>query len=270
MVILSVNLRTNTVISFSSEVRGKSDSGCFTFVSMNTILIADREPAQRRQIRQYVNSHAGFRVVGECGSCHDTIRYVNSLEPDVLFLDVQLGGGRTFDLIQQIAHLPKLIYMAKSESYALKAFDHQAFDYLLKPCPAERVDAALRKVADRSAADLPQPAHTPFAQRRNLFVEDGERLRRIATQDIRFLKAAGDYTVIYTGYGEFLSTSGIGHIERQLDAAQFLRVHRSYIVNVDRVDTCYRAIGRFYLVMENGQEIGVGKNYLSHIRSLIL
>ncbi len=126
-------------------------------------------------------------------------------------------------------------------------------------------------IADRIATGglSVTPPETP-AHRRNLFVEDGGRWRRIAVQDIRYFQAAKDYTVVYTQHGEFLSTSGIGHIERQLDMAQFLRVHRSYIVNVDRVEGCYRDFGRFFLVMENGREIGVGKHYLNSIKSLIL
>ncbi|GGC30408.1 DNA-binding response regulator [Parapedobacter defluvii] len=238
---------------------------------MNTILIADREPAHRQQIRRHIDSRPGFRVIGECGNCHETIRSVNALEPDVLFLDVQLGGEHAFDLIRQTDHLPKVIYTAQSESYALQAFDHQALDYLLKPYGAARLDAALRKAATLAVAnDVPDRTLPLLPRHRHLFVEDGGRLRRVALSNIRYLKAAGDYTVVYTEQGEFLSSSGIGSVERRLDAAQFLRVHRSFIVNVERIDACYRDIGRLYLVMENGQEIGVGKHYLNSIKSLIL
>ncbi|MBD1425631.1 LytR/AlgR family response regulator transcription factor [Sphingobacterium arenae] len=104
----------------------------------------------------------------------------------------------------------------------------------------------------------------------HLFVADGKRLRRIAVQDIRYLKAAGDYTVIYLDKGEFISSSGIGCIEQKLDPSRFMRVHRSFIVNLEHIDTCHRDIGRLYLMMDNGQKIGVGKRYMHQIRSLIL
>ncbi|MFC3196029.1 LytR/AlgR family response regulator transcription factor [Parapedobacter deserti] len=238
---------------------------------MNTILIADPEPMFRLQIRQHIGSRPGFRVVGECGNQHETIRYVNALEPDVLFLDVQLGGGKAFSLIQQADHLPKIIYTAQSELHALQAFDHQALDYLLKPYGGARLDAALQRVTGRPTADsLPDNAFAAQSYRKNLFVGDGVRLQCIAVNDIRYLKAAGDYTVVYTEQGEFLSSSGIGNIERRLDPTLFIRVHRSFIVNVERVDACYRDIGKLYLVMKNGQEINVGKRYLNHIKSLIL
>lgn len=237
---------------------------------MNTILIADREPLHRQQIRRHIDNRPEFRVVGECGSCYEALRYVNTLEPDVLFLDVQLGD-KAFDLIREAVHIPKVICTARNESYALQAFDHQALDYLLKPYAAARLDAALRKAACQAqGGDLPGAVPCHAVRHRHLFVEDGERFRRIAIDDIRYLKAAGDYTVVYTAHGEFLSSSGIGSIERRLDKSQFLRVHRSFIVNVERIDACYREIGRLYLVMENGQEIGVGKHYLNGIKSLIL
>ncbi|MBK1441184.1 response regulator transcription factor [Parapedobacter sp. ISTM3] len=238
---------------------------------MNTILIADPEPVCRQQIRQHIGGRPGFRVVGECGSPYETIRYVNALEPDVLFLDVQLGGERAFDLIQQADHLPKIIFTARNESHALRAFDHQALDYLLKPYGAARLDAALQKVVSRPPADrLPDHTFASYPYPKNLFVEDGGRLRRIAVNDVRYFKAAGDYTVVFTEQGEFLSSSGIGSIERKLDPALFVRVHRSFIVNIERIDACYRDIGKLYLVMENGQEISVGKHYMNPIKSLIL
>ncbi|MBE8722169.1 LytR/AlgR family response regulator transcription factor [Sphingobacterium pedocola] len=229
---------------------------------MNTILIADSESAHRQQIRRHIDSHSGFRVIGECGSCRETVQYVNALEPDVLFLDVQLAGSRTFELFQQADHLPKVIYTAQNESYALQAFNHHALDYLLKPFAAERLDAALQKVVDRTV--------TPPFHGTHLFVEDGERMRRIALHNIRYLKAAGDYTVVYSDRGEFVSSSGIGSIERKLDPSRFMRVHRSFIVNLEHIDACHRDIGRLFLIMENGQEIRVGKHYLHQIKSLIL
>lgn len=239
--------------------------------SMNTILIADPEPACRRQIRQHIVGRPGFRVVGECGTPNETLRCVNTFEPDVLFLDIQLGGDRAFDLIRQADHLPKIIFTGCCESHALQAFDHEALDYLLKPYGAARLDAALQKVTGKPAVDVMSGnAAASVGYRKHLFVEDGGHLRRIAANDIRYLKAAGDYTVVYTDCGEFLSSSGIGCIERKMDPALFIRVHRSFIVNMERVDSCYRDIGKLYLVMENGQEISVGKHYLNHIKSLIL
>ncbi len=104
----------------------------------------------------------------------------------------------------------------------------------------------------------------------HLFVEDGERLRRIATEDIRYLKAAGDYTVVYADQGEFVSSSGIGAVEQKLDPSHFMRVHRSFIVNLGRIDACLRDIGRLYLIMGSGQEIRVGRHYMHRIKSLIL
>ena len=127
---------------------------------MNTILIADREPAHRQQIRLHIAGRPEFRVVGECGNRHETIRYVNALEPDILFLDVQLGGDRAFDLIQQTDHLPKIIYTADTELHALQAFHHQALDYLLKPCGAARLDAALQKAISPTVAGTLQQKKT--------------------------------------------------------------------------------------------------------------
>jgi|SRR5690606_22286776 len=238
---------------------------------MKTILIADPEPVCRRQIRQHISRRPGLRVVGECDNRHETIRYVNALEPDVLFLDVRLGGNRALDLAQQTDHLPDIIYTSDGGSHAFRAFAHQALDCLLKPFQTAQIEAALQKVASHVATDAPtRNALIVPTFRSSLFVEDGDRLRRISLGDIQYFKAAGDYTVVYTANGEYLSSSGIGSIETKLDPMLFVRVHRSFIVNIEHIDTCYRDIGKLFLVMENQQEISVGRHYLNSIKALIL
>lgn len=238
---------------------------------MNTILIADKEQAYRHQIRQHIGIRGGFRVIGESESCFETIRMIDALEPDILFLDVQLGGEKTFDLIGQIGHLPQIIYTARSDSYAREAFDHQALDYLLKPYGTARLETALQKITDRRTTAVRLPGMTISTTfRQSLFVEQGKRLKRISVSDILYFRAAGDYTTVSAVSGEYLSSSGIGTIERKVDPVRFTRVHRSFIINAERIDFCYRDIGRLYLVMENGQEIAVGKNYHHNIKHLIL
>lgn len=237
---------------------------------MQTILIADREPSYRQQIRKHIGDRPGFRVVGECGNSQETIRFVNALEPDVLFLDVQLPGDSTFELVKRTAHQPKVIFTAQRETYAMHAFDCQAIDYLLKPYGEQRLDAALQKVANQATNgfSVEKSGAAPYPQ--HLFVEDGDKLRRIAVDEIRYFKAAGDYTVVYATKGEFLSSSGIGAIANKLDGMKFVRVHRSFIVNIEYIDYAYRDIGRLYLLMESGPEINVGKHYAHQIKSLVL
>jgi two-component system LytT family response regulator len=237
---------------------------------MHTIIIADRKPEYRQQIRRHLDRRHGFRVLGEFDNSRETIRHVNALEPDVLFLDVELGGGNAFELTRNTEHLPKIIYTASDGFHAQRAFDFDALDYILKPFGEARLDAALQKVSSPSRDETSVHPKIGSHYHTNIFVEDGRRLKRTAVADIRYLKAAGDYTIVYTSQGEFLSSSGIGLIEQKLDPNRFIRVHRSFIVNAEYIDTCYRDIGRLYLVMENAQEIRVGKNYMGNIKPLIL
>jgi len=237
---------------------------------MHTIIIADRKTEYRQQIRRHLDGRQGFRVVGEFDNSRETIRHVNALEPDVLFLDVELGGGSAFELTRSTEHLPKIIYTASDGFHAQRAFDFDALDYILKPFGEARLDAALQKVSSPAREETSAYSKVPSHYHTNIFVEDGRRMKRIAVADIRYLKAAGDYTIVYTSQGEFLSSSGIGLIERKLDPRAFIRVHRSFIVNADYIDTCHREIGRLCLVMVDAQEIRVGKNYMSNIKPLIL
>lgn len=234
------------------------------------MFIADREPSYRHLIRQQIGRYSGFRMVGECDSGYDVVRHINALEPDILILDVQLGGTKIVEAVMRADHLPVMILTATNEAFVMEAFEKQAVDYLLKPHSVERLDAALHKVVARGIASIAPAYNPPRPYHQHVFVEDGDRLRRIALDDILYMKAAGDYTVVYTPSGEYISTTGIGAIEKKLDPLQLMRVHRSFVVNIAQVETCNRDIGRLFLVMSNGHEIRVGKHYVHTVKTLIL
>lgn len=239
---------------------------------MNTILIADRELRFRQQIKRQIGERPDFRVVAEASNGYEALRYLHALEPDVLFLDVQLIGNNTFELLERATYIPKIIYTAPNESYALKAFDYHALDYLVKPYAEPRLEVAISKILDQTPERNPKQDILSLGAipSDHLFVTDGDRMKCIHIQDIMYLKAARDYTVIFTNNSEYISSSGIGNIAQKLSPTHFIRVHRSYIINLQWVDYFYREIGRACIIMQNGQEIIIGKNYFRSIRALIL
>jgi two-component system LytT family response regulator len=236
-----------------------------------TILIADGESRYRELIRQHINSRPGFRVVGECRNRCETIRYVNALEPDVLFLDIQLSEANDTDFLQTTSHLPKVIYTAAIDNGVSQLANRRDSAFLLKPYNDKQLDTALQVVNTVPAFEgLPNTAVLWTDCPKSILAEEGGRLKRVSLRDICYLKAAGDYTVIHCATKQYLSSAGIGAIERRLDPSLFVRVHRSFIINIEHLDACYRDIGRWYLTMEDGQQINVGRRYQENIKQLIL
>lgn len=236
-----------------------------------TILIADGESRYRELIRQHINNRPGFRVVGECRNRCETIRYVNALEPDVLFLDIQLSEANDTDFLQTTSHLPKVIYTAAIDSGVSQLANRRDSTFLLKPYNDKQLDTALQIVSTVPAFEGLTRQAVLWADRpKSILAEEGGRLKRVSLRDVCYLKAAGDYTVIHCAMKQYLSSSGIGAIEKRLDPSLFIRVHRSFIINIEHLDACYRDIGRWYLTMEDGRQINVGKHYQENMKQLIL
>ncbi len=236
-----------------------------------TVLIADREPVGRELIRNYLRNQDGFQVVGECTNSYETIRSLNTLAPDVLFVDEQLYRTNSNEMVRKIVCNPLVVFTAENESFAVEAFENQAFDYLLKPYSKERFENTLRRISCTVLHESPDLTKANAAiYSPTLFVADGASYKKINVEDIIYIKAARDYSLIYTTTGEYLSSFGISFIEERLDPLRFCRVHRSFIVNLDYVTELCRESGKTYLILKNGCEVNIGRYYMGSIKQLII
>lgn len=238
-----------------------------------SVLVIDDEDHGRVLVKQYLAPYADFFVAGECSNGIEAIKYINMLEPDLIFLDIQMPGASGFDVLQKIDHVPDVIFTTAFDTYAIKAFEMNVIDYLLKPYTKERFDQTMARLKTKPDS-LPQlamstiPGINSYPER--IMVEHQKRFKNIAVQDIMYLKADGDYTKICTEELSYLSSFGISVIGQKFDPVKFVRIHRSVIVNLDYVKELYRDIGKTFLVLENGLEFTIGRSYLPAIKSLIV
>lgn len=242
-------------------------------MSRKSVLIVDDEEHARLLIRQYLAAHAGFFLAGECHNGIEAIKYINMLEPDLVFLDIQMPGANGFEVVQRVEHVPGIIFTTAFDSYAIQAFEINAIDYLLKPYTKTRFDDAMARIQPVQPQLPGLMAHV--AARKGTYpeyimVENKKRFVNIRVADIIYMKADRDYTEVYTGAGSYISSFGIGAIGQRFDPSLFIRVHRSVIVNMAHVRELYKDIHKTFLVMDNGLEINVGRNYLPDIKSLII
>ncbi|TJZ62900.1 response regulator transcription factor [Sphingobacterium olei] len=235
-----------------------------------SVLIADRDGIGRDNIRKLLQDSNRFHIVGESATPQETIRAVNMLTPDILFIDEQLYRWIISELSNGSDICPLIIITAEDDSFAKQAFEERIFDYLIKPYSRERFEFTLRRISYKFVKELFSTSDIAALFSAVMFVLDGTSFKKIDVKKIIYIKAAKDYSIIYTEQGEYLSSFGIGYIEERLDPTFFKRVQRSYIVNLSFVSALQRESGKSILILENGSEISIGRSYMPIIKRLIV
>jgi two-component system LytT family response regulator len=211
---------------------------------MNVILIDD-EPLARSIVREYLQQYNDVQVVAECNDGFEGLKAIQLHEPDLIFLDIQMPKINGFEMLELIEEPPPVIFTTAFDEYAIKAFESNAVDYLLKPFSKERFEKAIQKYlhqqkpsSEKTQAVLDSAAQSPVQQNR-IVVKDGSKIKIIPVIQIHYIEAADDYVKIFTPEGSFLKKKTMGYFENSLESFHFVRVHRSYIVNtqlITRID----------------------------------
>jgi two-component system, LytTR family, response regulator len=238
------------------------------------VLIIDDENDARLLIRQYISSYNGYDVIAECDNGIDAVTSINQLEPDLIFLDIKMPGLSGFQVVQQLIHIPQIIFTTAYDQYALKAFESNAIDYLLKPYTAERFNKAMTKLSLLNGfhtSKVQTLAHeysgTPFFTR--ILVESGNRFINLATNEVLYIEADKDYCKIHTESKAYLSNYGIGLLEQRMDPSQFLRIHRSYIVNIEHIKELHKDGSTAQVIMKNNHSLNVSRTYMEELKKLL-
>ena len=205
------------------------------------VLIVDDEELARFVVRELVEAHGGIEVVAECVNGFEAVKAVAEHKPDLLFLDVQMPKLTGFDVLELIGTETPVIFVTAYDEFAMKAFEVHAVDYLLKPVGRERFEAALARAKERIAAKIPLPpeivaaARAPgqFAER--VVVKDGTKVTLIPCAKLDYAEAQDDYVALVSEGKKHLKQQTIASLEASLDPALFVRIHRSYLVNLERV-----------------------------------
>jgi len=206
-------------------------------------IIIDDEPLAREVVKEYLMTFTQVEVLQECNDGFEGLKAIQQHQPDIIFLDVQMPKINGFEMLELVETLPAVIFTTAFEEHAIRAFEVNATDYLLKPFSKERFDKALQKWLDRRAADntlqettalLDTAASSPL-QNNRVVVKINGKIKIIPIPDIHYLEAADDYVKIITSEGAFLKNKTMSFFDNVLDQQQFARVHRSYILNVNQV-----------------------------------
>lgn len=206
-------------------------------------LLVDDEPLARKELRRLLGPHRWVEIVGEAANVGEAQKAIESLRPDLVFLDIQMPGGTGFDLLERIEEAPLVVFTTAFDRHAVRAFEVDALDYLLKPIEPERLAAALARVQGRGLAGPRPPTDGAPAPLERLFVRDGERCWFVTMRDVRLLTAEGNYVQLEWDANRVLVGRSLSNLERRLDPARFFRANRQQIVNLDFVGGVELAIG---------------------------
>lgn len=195
-------------------------------------VVAEDEPLARQRLRRFVERDPRLVLVGEAESGTAAVELIDRLAPDLVFLDVQMPECTGLEVLERAAHRPAPVFTTAYPEYALRAFEVEAYDYLVKPFGWTRFQAAVDRVARRLAAPS-TPAPAPYLER--LFVRRRGELVPVSMRDVHRIEGAGDYVLLCIQAGQLLADMSLNELERRLDPACFRRVHRAHIVNLDHV-----------------------------------
>lgn len=237
------------------------------------ILVDDEAPA-RQLLREYLQYYPVLKIVAECRNGNEALAMINSLQPDIVFLDIQMPGKTGFEVLKELEFIPQIIFSTAFDQFALKAFEVNAIDYLLKPYTLERFRLAIQKCLSRGDEMINNiRVLTESLQQKGyperIFVEQGSKLISIATADILWIEAIGDYTKLHTHSFHYISNKGISEMEQKLDPAKFQRIHRSAMINLSAIREVYKEASGPQVVLLNGKVLKVSRSYADALRKII-
>jgi two-component system LytT family response regulator len=221
-------------------------------------LIIDDEPPARRELRRLLCEFPWIEIVGECGNIVEAASKVEALTPELLFLDIQMPGGSGFDLLTRLEHVPRVIFTTAHDEHAVRAFEVNALDYLLKPIDPARLSAALARVTDAGVATGVEPrSDAPLQQ---LFLRDGSQCWFVPLREVRLLTSEGNYVRLSWGARHPLLGRPLSTLERRLDPKRFFRANRGQIINLDFIETVEAGVnGRLHVELRGGPEVEVSR-----------
>ena len=247
------------------------------------VLIVDDEPLARERIRTLLSEDAGFEIAGEAGDGATAAQAIMALNPDLVFLDVQMPGADGFDVIDTVGpdKMPFVVFVTAYDRYALRAFDVHALDYLLKPFDRERFRQALTRAnqqieknggsnIERRLAAIVNDLRPAKTKTDRFVVKSGGRIFFVRTSEIDWIEAAGNYVKLHVGNDSHLIRETMNAVESKLSPEMFVRIHRCHIVNIEQVRELQPWFnGEYVVFLKNGTRLTLSRGYRERLQDRV-
>ncbi len=239
-------------------------------------ILIDDEPLSREIVRSYLKSFPQISVVEECNDGFEGIKAIMQHKPDLIFLDIQMPKINGFEMLELVEDAPAVIFITAFDEYAIRAFEANAIDYLLKPFPEDRFATAINKFLEKknpnppATTDLLETMSKTPGQQQRIVVKTGNKVKIIPLHEVQYLEADDDYVKIVTAEGQFLKNKTMQFYENMLDPQLFVRVHRSYIIQLNQITKIDPYQKESHLAtLRNGKQIPVSKTGYSKLKEIL-
>jgi len=242
------------------------------------VIIIDDEPLARSIVIEYIQHFPDLIVSQVCSNGFEGIKAIQQYKPDLIILDIQMPKINGFEMLELIENPPAVIFATAFDEYAIKAFDAHAIDYLLKPFNQDRFEKAIKKwreqknssSGEKQTKQLLDDVSLTAPQNERIVIKDGSKIKIIPIQDVHYLEAADDFVKVFTKEGYFLKNKTMSHFEQVLDPSQFVRSHRSYIVNlqqITRIDPYEK--DNHVAILRSGAKVPVSRTGYPKLKSIL-
>lgn len=230
-------------------------------------LIVDDERLARQELKSLLEKYEEINVIGESNNAENAKKKIESLKPDLVFLDIQMPAKTGFDLLEELSFVPKIIFTTAYDEYALKAFEVSAFDYLLKPIEQDRLDDCLKKLARESHVEEEgeerensSEDHEKLSPSDQVFVKDGDRCWFVKLSDVSAFESEGNYVRVFFENNKPLILKSLNNLEDRLDEKHYFRANRKFIINLEWVDSIENWFnGGLRVSLKDGKQIEVSR-----------
>lgn len=229
---------------------------------MQKALIIDDERLARAELKKLLQEFPDIEVVGEAVNAKDGMEKIEAFHPDLLFLDIQMPDRTGFEMLEELDKVPRVIFTTAYDEYALKAFEYNALDYLMKPIEPKRLADAIQKLKHQEEKEnlALSSIRGTLSENDQVFVKDGDRCWFVKLQEIRLFESVGNYARVYFEHNKPLILKSLNALEERLDERVFFRANRKHIVNlrmIEKIDTYFN--GGLLLEMKGGEKIEVSR-----------
>jgi two-component system LytT family response regulator len=230
-------------------------------------MIVDDEPLARRELGRLLTEFAWIDIVGEAANVGEAAPLIERLLPELLFLDIQMPGGTGFDLLERLEHLPRVVFTTAYDKHAVRAFEVNALDYLLKPIEPERLAAAVARAQAASASPVPAATSATIIER--LFLRDGDRCWFVPLREVKLFTAEGNYVRLFWDKVHPLLGRPLSSLEPRLDPKRFFRANRQQIINLEYIESVDLGVnGRLHAQLRGGPEVQISRRQARLFRLL--
>lgn len=234
-------------------------------------VIVDDERLARQELKTMLATYPGIEIAGECADAKSAVETINSVKPDVVFLDIQMPGKNGFEVLEDVTFVPEVIFVTAHDEFALKAFEVNALDYLLKPVQGARLSDAIKKISERIRERQSAPEKTNVLDENDqVFVKDGEKCWFVKLGDVRLFESEGNYVRLFFGTQRPLILRSLNYLDERLNNKTFFRASRKHIINlqwVENIESWFN--GGLLVKLKGGETVEISRRQAVKLKEMM-